>query len=86
MPRPGTAHPEIPFIAVSQVSANFTEGDLAEITCQYAGAEQKDEDKEKANAVYTMGLSLSEEPLLSHLRYKDLADKEREALKLTSQP
>ena len=25
MPRPGTLHPEIPFIAVSQVAANFTE-------------------------------------------------------------
>jgi hypothetical protein len=25
MPRPGTVHPEIPFIAVSQVAANFTE-------------------------------------------------------------
>ena len=82
MPRPGTAHPEIPFIAVSQVTANFTEGDLAEITCQYAGAEEKPEEEEKANAVYSMGLSLSEEPLLGHLRYKDLADKERAALQL----
>ncbi|MCX6878924.1 MAG: hypothetical protein NTW21_34710 [Verrucomicrobia bacterium] len=80
MPRPGTPHPEISFITVSQVTANFTEGDLAEITCQYAGAEEKED--EKANAVYTMGLSLSEEPLLSHLRYKNLAEKEREAIKL----
>ena len=82
MPRPGTPHPEIGFITVSQATANFTEGDLAEITCQYAGAEEQDEDKEKANAVYTMGLSLSEEPLLSHLRYKQLAQKEREAIQL----
>lgn len=82
MPRPGTAHPEIPFIAVAQVSAEFTEGDLAEITCQYAGAEDKDEENEKANAVYSMGLSLSEEPLLSHHRYKDVPAKEREALQL----
>ena len=59
---------------------NFTEGDLAEITCQYAGAEEKE--NEKANAVYTMGLSLSEEPLLSHLRYKNLPQKEREAIQL----
>jgi hypothetical protein len=80
MPRPGTPHPEIPFIAVSQAGAEFTEGDLAEITCQYAGAEDKEEEDEKANAVYTMGLSLSEEPLLSHPRYKDLPEKEREAL------
>ena len=81
MPRPGTPHPEIPFIGVSQVTALFTEGDLAEITCHYAGAEEKPEDEEKANAVYTMGLSLSEEPLLSHHRYKDLPEAEVEALK-----
>ncbi len=82
MPRPGTRHPEVPFIEISQVTATFTEGDLAEITCQYAGAEEKDEENEKANAVYTMGLSLSEEPLLSHLRYKDIPQKEREAIQL----
>ena len=82
MPRPGTVHPEINFIQVSQVTASFTEGDLAEITCQYAGAEEKEESNEKNNAVYSMGLSLSEEPLLSHPRYKDLEDKEREAIQL----
>ena len=60
MPRPGTIHPEINFIQVSQVTASFTEGDLAEIVCQYAGAEEKEEAAEKNNAVYTMGLSLSE--------------------------
>ena len=80
MPRPGTPHPEIPFITVHQVSASFGEGDLAEILCDYAGAEEKDQASEKANAVYSMGLSLSEEPLLSHRRYKYLPDKEREAL------
>lgn len=80
MPRPGTSHPEIGFISVSQATITFTEADLAEITCQYAGAEDKE--NEKANAVYTMGLSLSEEPLLSHLRYKDLPQKEREAIQL----
>jgi hypothetical protein len=82
MPRPGTPHPEIPFVAVSQVSAEITEGDLAQVTCQYAGAEEKEEAEEKANAVYTMGLSLSEEPLLSHPRYKDIPAKESEALQL----
>jgi hypothetical protein len=76
MPRPGVS-----FITVSQVIATFTEGDLAEITCQYAGAEEKAED-EKANAVYSMGLSLSEEPLLSHHRYKDIPQAEREAIQL----
>jgi hypothetical protein len=82
MPRPGTPHPEIPFIAVSQAGVQFTEGDLAEVTCQYAGAEDKEEEAEKANAVYSMGLSLSEEPLLSHHRYNDVPDNEREALQL----
>lgn len=82
MPRPGTIHPEINFIQVSQSVANFTEGDLAEIICTYAGAEEKAEEDEKANAVYTMGLSLSEEPILSHIRYKDLNAKEREAIQL----
>jgi hypothetical protein len=85
MPRPGTEHPEVSFITVSQASAEFTEGDLAQITCQYSGAEPSADGgggdrNEKANAVYTMGLSLSEEPLLSHPRYKDLPAKEREAL------
>ena len=80
MPRPGTIHPEIGFIAVAQATVNFTEGDLAEITCHYAGAEPKENEKE--NAVYTMGLSLAEEPLLSHKRYKELPAKELEALQL----
>jgi len=57
MPRPGAPHPEIGFITASQVTTTFTEGDLAEITCQFAGAEDKD--KEKANAVYTMGMRSS---------------------------
>ena len=82
MPRPGTRHPEIGFIAVASVTAQFTEADLAEITCQYAGAESRDEEAEKTHAVYTMGLSLSEEPLLSHQRYEALPAKEREALQL----
>ena len=82
MPRPGTPHPEIPFITISQVSANIEEADLAEIVCTYTGAEEKDEEDEKANAIYTMGLSLSEEPILSHPRYKDLDGKERENIQL----
>lgn len=82
MPRPGSGHPEVPFISLSQVTATFDEGDLTEIVCEYAGAEEKPEGEEKANATYTMGLSLSEEPLLSHLRYKDLPQAEREALQL----
>ena len=68
MPRPGTVHPEIPFIAVSQVTASFTEGDLAEITCHYSGAEEKDEEDEKANATYTMGLALSDEATRQELK------------------
>ena len=82
MPRPGSAHPEIPFIAIFQVSASFTEGDLAEIVCSYAGAEQREKEDEKVNAVYSMGLSVSEEPILSHARYADLDAKEREAIQL----
>ena len=82
MPRPGSPHPEIGFITVSQATVNFTEGDLAEITCQYAGAEDKAPEDEKKNAVYNMGLSLSEEPLLSHPRYKDLTSTEQEGIKL----
>jgi hypothetical protein len=42
------------------------EADLAEITCVYSGADTKEGEDEKANAVYTMGLSLSEEPILAH--------------------
>ena len=78
MPRPGSIHPEVPFVSISQVTAAITEGDLAQITCVYSGAEAKENEKE--NAVYTMGLSLSEEPILTHLRYKDIDGKEREFL------
>jgi len=81
MPRPGTRHPEVPFIHISQVTATFTEGDLTEIVCQYAGAEPKAEEDEKANATYSMGLSLSEEPILSHLRYKDIPQAQCDAIK-----
>ena len=80
MPRPGSVHPEVPFVAVSQVTAQVTEGDLAEITCVYTGAEESNDEDEQANAVYTIGLSLSEEPLLTHQRYKDLEEEEIEAL------
>lgn len=82
MPRPGALHPDVPFVAVSQSTAAVTEGDLAEITCTYTGAEEKEEENEKSSAVYTMGLSVSEEPILSHQRYKDLEDEEREAIQL----
>lgn len=81
-PRPKTPHPEVPFTEITQVSAKVTEGDLAEITCTYTGVEAKGDGQEKANAVYTMGLSLSEEPILSHPRYKDLDAKERERIQL----
>lgn len=80
MPRPGSIHPDVPFVSISQSTAAITEGDLAEITCVYSGAENKED--EKANAVYTMGLSLSEEPILTHLRYKDIDNKERDNLQM----
>jgi hypothetical protein len=81
MPRPGTAHPEISFIEVATASINYGEGDVAEITCQYAGAEDKDPEDEKKNAVYSMGLSVGEENILLCYRYKDLVTSELEALK-----
>jgi len=81
MPRPGTAHPEVSFISVDTATAKVTEGDLAEITCNYAGAEAKTDEEEAASMTYAMGLSLSEEPLLSHYRYRNLPDAEVEALK-----
>jgi len=81
MPRPGTPHPDASFIAVDNATAKVTEGDLAEITCNYAGAEAKTPERERSEMSYSMGLSLSEEPLLSNYRYKDLEDAEVEALK-----
>ena len=82
MPRPGSPHAEVPFVTLDTVSAKVTEGDLAEITCTYAGADPSQNDGEDKNPVtYSMGLSLSEEPLLSHPRYKDLDPDEVEALK-----
>lgn len=82
MPRPGTPHPDVPFMGAVGSAAQYNEGDLAEITTQYAGAEDTFEfdDNEKANAVYSMGLSVSEEPLLTHQRYKDLSADEKKAL------
>ena len=81
MTRPGTQHPGVPFISVSQVTATITEGDLAEIVCEYAGAEPKEGEQEKESAVYTMGLSLSEEPIMSHPRYDTLPEAERDVLR-----
>jgi hypothetical protein len=78
MPRPGTAHPEISFISVDNATAQVTEGDIAEITCNYAGTDNADNDPKKTT--YTLGLSLSEEPLLSHKKFKTLAKEEVEAL------
>ena len=81
MPRPGAAHPEVSFISVDTATAKVMEGDLAEITCNYAGAEPKTDEEEQSATTYAMGLSLSEEPLLSHYRYRDLLEAEVEALK-----
>lgn len=78
MPRPGTPHPEIPFISVDHASAQVSEGDLAQITCHYAGTDNNDADPNKTT--HTLGLSLSEEPLLSHKKFRDLAESELEAL------
>lgn len=80
MPMPGTPHPEIPFITVDNVTAKVGEGDLAEITCNYAGADPSTTDGPSPSSS-TVGLSLSEEPLLSHPSFKDLDDAELEALK-----
>lgn len=78
MPRPGTTHPEISFITLDSVSAQVSEGDIAEITCNYAGTDNEDNDEAKTS--YTLGLALSEEPLLSHKRFRDLVETEKEAL------
>ena len=81
MPRPGTPHPEVSFISVDSATAKVTEGDLAEITCNYAGAENSPGDDKTQPTTYSMGLSLSEEPLLANYRYRDLEENEVVALK-----
>lgn len=78
MPRPGTPHPEIPFIAVDNATAQVSEGDIAQITCNYAGTDNTGNDANKTT--YSIGMSLSEEPLLSHKKFKDLSEAEKEAL------
>lgn len=78
MPRPGTPHPEIPFISVDNATAQVSEGDIAQITCNYAGTDNTSNDP--AKTTYSLGLSLSEEPLLSHKKFKDLTKEEIEAL------
>jgi len=78
LPRPGTPHPEIPFISVDTATAQVSEGDIAQITCNYAGTDNNDADPNKTS--YTLGLSLSEEPLLSHKKFKTLDEDEVEAL------
>ncbi|MFZ9960476.1 MAG: hypothetical protein ACO3GP_08790, partial [Candidatus Limnocylindrus sp.] len=78
MPRPGTPHPEIDFISVDNATAQVSEGDIAEITCNYAGTDNGDADP--AKTTYSLGLSLSEEPLLAHKKFKDLSEEEKEAL------
>jgi hypothetical protein len=78
MPRPGTAHPEIPFISVDNATAQVSEGDIAQITCNYAGTDNTTNDP--AKTTYSLGLSLSEEPLLSHKKLRTLSKEEVEAL------
>lgn len=78
MPRPGTAHPEISFITVDNASAQVSEGDIAQITCSYAGTDNAD--NEASKTTYSLGLSLSEEPLLSNKKFQSLDDGEVEAL------
>jgi hypothetical protein len=78
MPRPGTPHPEISFMSVDNASAQVSEGDIAQITCSYAGTDNTDNEPNKTT--YTLGLSLSEEPLLSHKKLRDLEADEVEAL------
>ena len=78
MPRPGTPHPEISFISVDSATAQVTEGDIAQITCSYAGTDNAD--NEPSKTTYSLGLSLSEEPLLSNKKFQSLDDGEVEAL------
>ena len=78
LPRPGTPHPEIPFIWIDTVNVQVSEGDLAQITCNYAGTDNADLSPLKTT--YSLGLSLSEEPILSHKKFRDLDDDEKEAL------
>jgi hypothetical protein len=78
MPRPGTPHPDIPFISVDNATAQVSEGDIAQITCNYAGTDNTSNDPNKTS--YSLGLSLSEEPLLSHKKFRDLEEDELEAL------
>lgn len=82
MPRPGTAHPDISFISVDNVTAQVSEGDIAQITCNYAGTDNATNDP--AKTTYSIGMSLSEEPLLSHKKFKDLSAEEKEALQAIS--
>ena len=79
MPRPGTPHPEIGFIDVVDASIEFGECDIAVITCQFAGCEDKDNEKE--NASFDVDLSVSEENLLLCHRYSGLGAVEKEVLK-----
>ena len=78
LPPPGTPHPEISFLNVDNSSVKVTEGDLAVITCNYAGTDSKGPDENKTS--YSLGLSLSEEPILAHKKFKDISDEEKEAL------
>jgi len=78
MPQPGTPHQDIPFITLDNATAHVSEGDIAQITCNYAGTDNNEADPDKTT--YTIGMSLSEEPLLSHKKFKDLSVAEKEAL------
>ena len=113
LPRPHSPHPDFGFIGLRSATARVIAGDLAEITCVYAGAdsdpaEQAIEDGDlggdpdaypdpdpdpgegvsatmrpaKPNAVYKTGLTLSQEPLLSHPAYKEIDEEELRALQM----
>jgi hypothetical protein len=81
IPAIGAPHPEFPFMVLSGVSITVSEGDVAEVVCDFAGTDESNRNKGKATTVYTLGVATSEEPLLSHMRYQNLPDAEREALR-----
>lgn len=81
IPAIGTPHPDFSFMVLSGIAVTVNEGDVAEVVCNFAGTDERNRSKAKGTTVYTLGVATSEEPLLSHNRYQNLPDDEREALR-----
>lgn len=82
-PLPGSPHPDLGALTLHKISAKRQEGWLIDVTLSYeSNNPEASYPGRKAKTIkrYSMELTSSQEPLLTNHLFKDLSDKEKEAL------